>query len=547
MYHEGTCECDGHGVCASGTTTCVCSPLYKGTHCDECSFPGADYPECSSAAINALAAGEPTATANDNKLSISVVWGLHSEMESNPDEVNAVQRSYVGTGFDISQPKCQLYVRELCARLRVDASSLGLQPVVHCWADEFADWVESRPGGGEEFPVQSEDFLHKIELFLSSSAGTDFQPDFGFARSLQYGEMHIYRPSWFRVVVYAADMPRYAAGFAALPLFNRLEKVVNYAINRRGTLPPDIGTEAGIRGLSAPPDCLSAPAFQTAELWPRMYTEVTAVNGTAWAILIIGLCAFLTVLLFTASPRVSACVIINITGILTSVLSFFVLAGWSLGIVEAVSISILLGSSVDYSLHVADAYIECCISDDARGNDALDAIETLNFDHQNSSGLDAEPNSLITSDPADKASMRRRRQRLVNEALARVGGPVLHAAITTFLSVISLAFCVVRIFVEFGMIIAASVVCSIMFALLGLPALLVEFGPNSMAHGASSIYRHAMALAWVLMVVVAAVAGLYLADVLCGEVRCGYAQTSLLCCARKHLIMTYQVSHTRIT
>ena len=282
-----------------------------------------------------------------------------------------------------------------------------------------------------------------------------------------------------------------------------------------------------MRGLSAPPDCLSAPAFQTAELWPRMYTEVTAVNGTAWAILIIGVCAFLTVLLFTASPRVSACVIVNITGILTTVLSFFVLAGWSLGIVEAVSISILLGSSVDYSLHVADAYIECCLSDDARGNAALDAIENLDFDEQSSSGLGAEHAGPSGSDPADKVAMRRRRQRLVNEALSRVGGPVLHAALTTFLSVISLAFCVVRIFVEFGMIIAASVVCSIVFALLALPALLVAFGPSHMVHGTSSIYRHAVALAWALIVVFACVAGLYLADVLCGEVRCIDTQASL--------------------
>merc|ERR1712070_989779 len=109
----------------------------------------------------------------------------------------------------------------------------------------------------------------------------------------------------------------------------------------------------------------------------------------------------------------------------TSVLSFFVLAGWSLGIVEAVSISILLGSSVDYSLHLADAYIDCCLNDGAQGSAALDAIETLNFDQQSSSGLDEERARSGGSDPADKVAMRRRRQRLVNEALARVGGPVL--------------------------------------------------------------------------------------------------------------------------
>ena len=494
----------------------MCAPLYKGTHCDECSFPGAEYPECSSAAISALASSDQAGTANDNKLSISIVWGLHAEMEQDPDQPNAVQRSYVAHGFDITQPKCQLYVQELCARLRRDASSLGLQPVIRCWVDDFASWQEV-----EEFPTRSDDFLDRIKVFLQGE-GSHHQSDIGFSRAPSGNGMHITRPSWFRIVVYSEDMPRYAAGFAALPLFNRLEKLVNFAINRRGTLPPGIGTEQGVRGLSAPPDCLSAPAFQTAELWPRMYTEVTAVNGTAWAILIIGVCAFLTVLLFTASPRVSACVMMNITGILASVLSFFVLAGWSLGIVEAVSISILLGSSVDYSLHVADAYIECCLSDDLKGDAALDAIETLNFDQQDHSDSDAEQTESGTIDPTDKLAMRRRRQRLANEALARVGAPVLHAAITTFLSVISLAFCVVRIFVEFGMIIAASVVCSIGFALLVLPALLVMFGPNYIARGTNSIRRHAVALVWTVVLAAGCGSGIYLIDVLCGEVRCVY-------------------------
>jgi hypothetical protein len=465
-----------------------------------------------------MAAAETEATTvNANKLSISIVWGIFHSMEDNPDEPNAVQRSYVPTGFDIAQPECQLYIQDLCSRLRHDADSLGLQPVVKCWVDDFAAWREVG-----EFPTQSEAFLDRIKAFLGGE-GSDYQRDFGFAREPNHaGDIRISRPSWFRIIVYSKDMPRYAAGFAALPLFNRLEKLVNYAINKRGGLPGDIGTEDGMRGLAAPPDCLSAPAFQTAELWPRMYTEVTAVNGTAWAILIIGLCAFLTVLIFTASPRVSACVIVNITGILTSVLSFFVLAGWSLGIVEAVSISILLGSSVDYSLHIADAYIECCLASDIEGDAVLDTVAALDLDQLAGSDLDAEldMSGVIRASPdMTKLGMRRRRQRLVEQAVARIGGSVLHASITTFLSVISLSFCVVRIFVEFGMIIAASVVSSIVFALVALPALLVAIGPTYIPKGAHSICRHLKALVLTCLIVAACAGGLYIADVTCGEVR----------------------------
>ena len=114
---------------------------------------------------------------------------------------------------------------------------------------------------------------------------------------------------------------------------------------------------------------------------------------------------------------------------------------------------------------------------------------------------------------------------------------MLHASITTFLSVVSLSFCVVRIFVEFGMIIAASVVASITFALLALPALLVVFGPNFIPRGTASIYRHAVALVWTLVIVAACGVGLYLFDVLCGEVRLCLHARFICSCLQEHLNM----------
>ena len=60
-----------------------------------------------------------------------------------------------------------------------------------------------------------------------------------------------------------------------------------------------------------------------------------------------------------------ACVVTNIIAILACVLAYFYLAGHELGIVEAVSISVLLGSSVDYSLHIAAASMECCLEHSA--------------------------------------------------------------------------------------------------------------------------------------------------------------------------------------
>ena len=55
-----------------------------------------------------------------------------------------------------------------------------------------------------------------------------------------------------------------------------------------------------------------------------------------------------------------ACIVLgNVFAMLFTILGYFKLVGWSLGVVEAVSALVLIGSSVDYSLHVAEAFVEC--------------------------------------------------------------------------------------------------------------------------------------------------------------------------------------------
>ena len=391
--------CSGHGTCNDGASSvCLCAPLFRGDSCDECLFSG-QYPNCTEAPTVASAE-----VINNNMAKISLVWGLNPDLPLTHADRHT---------FDPDAAECQHHLDELCRRLYVDAAVLGLQK------------IELEPERIEHNGVQ-----------------------------------------WLRIVVYASSMPRYAAGFQALPLFNDFELLTNFVINRQSTdvqLPVQLAsrvTPDGMGGLGVAPICLSAPAFHTSELWPRMFTEVTAVNGILWAIMIIIGSAFVAIFVFTASTRVAACVISTVSMILTCVLAFFHFAGYQLGIVEAVSVCVLLGSSVDYSLHIACAYVECCIE-----------------------ASDEDRRSGVHPEPAGSTWGQARRQMLAQQALRRIGGSVFHAAITTFLSVVCLVFCQVALFEQFGFIIAASVISSITFALLVLPALLVLFGPTVMSSG----------------------------------------------------------------
>ena len=44
-------------------------------------------------------------------------------------------------------------------------------------------------------------------------------------------------------------------------------------------------------------------------------------------------------------------------GMVCFVVSVFYWAGWELGAIEAISLSILVGSSVDYCVHIVEGYI----------------------------------------------------------------------------------------------------------------------------------------------------------------------------------------------
>ena len=45
------------------------------------------------------------------------------------------------------------------------------------------------------------------------------------------------------------------------------------------------------------------------------------------------------------------------SGALCLVVAIFWLAGWTLGAIEAISLSILVGTSVDYTVHLTEGYI----------------------------------------------------------------------------------------------------------------------------------------------------------------------------------------------
>lgn len=104
-----------------------------------------------------------------------------------------------------------------------------------------------------------------------------------------------------------------------------------------------------------------------------------------------------------------------------------------MGIVEAVSITILVGLSVDFILHLAEAFTKSPFH--ARGDRGEDAV-------------------------------------------ARLGAAVSAAGVTTFIAVIPMLGCTVQIMYKFGVIIPVCIVLSLFYSLHMFVPLIMQFGPQ---------------------------------------------------------------------
>merc|ERR1719316_2390490 len=135
-------------------------------------------------------------------------------------------------------------------------------------------------------------------------------------------------------------------------------------------------------------------------------------------------CALVAIMMFTASAWLAFFVTLTVFMIVScQAATMFCLLKWTFGPVEAIGLILFVGFSVDYTLHVAEA-----------------------FHHA----------------PPPK----------VENALRHVGRAVMSAAFTTTGSAFFLFFCTVNVFTDFGVAIIFNSAWSLLFALVFFPALL---------------------------------------------------------------------------
>jgi predicted RND superfamily exporter protein len=142
--------------------------------------------------------------------------------------------------------------------------------------------------------------------------------------------------------------------------------------------------------------------------------------------------AYVIIFLSTGSSLLTTMAVGTIGCTVATLIATLVWIGWEMSLLESICLTILVGLSVDYTIHLANAW----------GN--------------------------------SKATTRLEK---TQHMLGEIGISVFAASITTFLSAVALFACTVLFFFKFGVFIALTIIISMVYAFLLFTALVALVGP----------------------------------------------------------------------
>lgn len=147
---------------------------------------------------------------------------------------------------------------------------------------------------------------------------------------------------------------------------------------------------------------------------------------------------------FTQNPIVSTIAIVVIGGCVATLLTIFVIAGWKISVVESIAAIMVVGFSVDFTVHVVHSYLEC--TEDTREARTAFALNT-------------------------------------------VGVSVLSGALTTLGSAFVLFFTTVVFMTRYGTVIFCIILFSLFYSMTWLPSMLATFGPQGNTGDLKALFK----------------------------------------------------------
>ena len=355
-------------------------------------------------------------SSNEASVWPKVVWGIHPGDNGNHFNPKSKPTFHWDTTFDMSSPESQTWLKNFCEDTKTNMASNSR---ANCWLTYMDTWLSSNPtpvsecGGATSIPVPEANFYDCAYAYANSGSYYQFlnRP----FTSAFYVDSNGKRRMKIMAIEFAASV-LWTASIEELE--KEWERWENYVTAKIATAPE------GLRN-----------AYQTCEAWAWMDTVKQMRDGVYIAgATTLAIAAFTTML---STQNVIVCIysLLCILTILGCTVGTIVSLGWTLGFLEGICITILIGLSVDYVVHIGHAYAHA-----ARHEGAT-------------------------------------RRECARHAVSMMGFPVLSAAFTTFCAALALLRAVVVFFTKFGTIVLLSTVYSSIVSVVLFIALLAAAGP----------------------------------------------------------------------
>ena len=180
-----------------------------------------------------------------------------------------------------------------------------------------------------------------------------------------------------------------------------------------------------------------------------MDTQISLVDSSSLGLIVAFILAYIVLFVATSSIVVASISIVSIVGIVSVVLGVMVIMGRSLGFMESICVTVIVGLAVDYVVHIGIAYTE----------------------HYH--------DIFTTEKKTDKKTDKKRVNKAHYAALGAMtdlGVSVLGGAISSFGSALFLLMCVIKYLNQFGEFMALVIITSLFFSTIVYPAFLGTCG-----------------------------------------------------------------------
>lgn len=325
--------------------------------------------------------------AYDRMATVEVYWGL----TPGPNFRDPAQIFYAD--FDLRTLAAQDAIEGFCERAEANPKLKVWKK--DCWMQNYAAYMRSN---GADFPSPNfeQDILNYKDIDGSVQHHVGWSDE---------GSYVIWVSALFRV-----EFDSHSGGYQTKPYMNAWK---DFAAEENKRV-----EDMGISGLG--------PVSVCGDIFVRAEAESRIINSAISSFLCSVGCALLAVVAFTRNIFLSATATFAMFATAAcSLYTIICVFRWHFGLMEAVSLIIFCGFSVDYPLHVVQAYVQ---------------------------------------ERRDGAGVR--------EALNEVGYAVASGCITTVGAASFLLMCEIRIFRRFGQVLMANMIFALLFALLWIPAVL---------------------------------------------------------------------------